>query len=416
MRLTLLFFVTIPLFISSQSIRNTNDITYQKVNDSLHAEINTIFQQGDFNGFSVSVVNDQTTLYQKGFGFSDIKERKPYTENTIQNIASVSKTFVGIALLKAQELGKLNLDDPIQKYLPFKIANPLFPQTQITIRQLATHTSSILDNEFYLSKNYFLKPNQDLKGAKLNFDDEQVFNPSDSIVTMSVFLKNVLSENGKWNKDSFSSHQPGAIYEYSNVGTALAAFIVERATGQEFSVFTKKYILKPLQMNDSGWKFEDIQFSKFSTLYENPNTLLPYYQSATYPDGGMITSINDLSKYLTELIKGYNGKGTILSQKSYKEYFTPQLKASNFIDRNDKNPYSESYNSGIFIGFGYTGYIGHTGGDPGVMSMMFFDPKNNLGRIMIFNTNFSDKKGNDAFYGIWNVLEKYQMKLNRKKN
>ncbi|SIT24476.1 CubicO group peptidase, beta-lactamase class C family [Chryseobacterium ureilyticum] len=416
MRLTLLFFVTIPLFISSQSIRNTNDITYQKVNDSLHAEINTIFQQGDFNGFSVSVVNDQTTLYQKGFGFSDIKERKPYTENTIQNIASVSKTFVGIALLKAQELGKLNLDDPIQKYLPFKIANPLFPQTQITIRQLATHTSSILDNEFYLSKNYFLKPNQDLKGAKLNFDDEQVFNPSDSIITMSNFLENALSENGKWNKDSFSSHQPGAIYEYSNVGTALAAFIVERATGKEFSAFTKKYILKPLQMNDSGWKFEDIQFSKFSKLYENPNTLLPYYQSATYPDGGMITSINDLSKYLTELIKGYNGKGTILSQKSYKEYFTPQLKASNFIDRNDKNPYSESYNSGIFIGFGYTGYIGHTGGDPGVMSMMFFDPKNNLGRIMIFNTNFSDKKGNDAFYGIWNLLEKYQIKLNHKKN
>lgn len=416
MKKYLLFLVIVPLFISCQTTGNMGNITYQKVNDSLCAEINTIYQQGHFNGFSVSVVNDQTTLYQEGFGFSDIKERKPYTENTIQNIASVSKTFVGIAILKAQELGKLNLDDPIQKYLPFKIANPLFPQTQITIRQLATHTSSILDNEFYLSKNYFLKPNQDLKEAKLNFDDEQVFNPSDSIITMSNFLENALSENGKWNKDSFSSHQPGAIYEYSNVGTALATFIVERATGKEFSAFTKKYILKPLQMNDSGWKFEDIQISKFSKLYENPNTLLPYYQSATYPDGGMITSINDLSKYLTELIKGYHGKGTILSQKSYKEYFTSQLKASNFIDRNDKNPYSESYNSGIFIGFGYTGYIGHTGGDPGVMSMMFFDPKNNLGRIMIFNTNFSDKKGNDAFYGIWNVLEKYQIKLNHKKN
>jgi CubicO group peptidase (beta-lactamase class C family) len=70
---------------------------------------------------------------------------------------------VGIALLKAQELGKLNLDDPIQKYLPFKVVNPNFSQIPITIRHLATHTSSILDNEFYLSKNYFLKPNQNLK-------------------------------------------------------------------------------------------------------------------------------------------------------------------------------------------------------------------------------------------------------------
>lgn len=379
--------------------------------DSLTADINKIYQQGLFNGFAVSVVNEKSTLYQKGFGFSNVEEKKLYTENTLQNIASVSKTFVGIALLKAQELGKLNLDDPVQKYLSFKVINPNFPQTPITIRQLATHTSSILDNEFYLSKNYFLKPNQNLDGLKLNFDDEQVFNPSDSIISMSVFLENVLAENGKWNKESFSNSKPGTIYEYSNVGTALAALIIEKATGKSFADFTKEYILKPLQMNDSGWSFEEVQFSKFSRLYENPATPLPYYQSATYPDGGFITNIKDLSKYLTELIKGYNGKGTLLTAKSYKEYFTPQLTASHFTERNTKNPYSESYNVGIFMGFGYTGYIGHTGGDPGVMSMLFFDPKNNLGRIMIFNTNFSDKKGNDAFYGIWNALEKYQEKL-----
>ncbi|REC62071.1 serine hydrolase [Chryseobacterium pennae] len=408
MKKCLLFFMTPLLLISCQTLKINSSSASRKISDSLDLDINKIYQQGNFNGFSVSIVNDETTLYQKGFGFSDIKEKKPYTINTIQNIASVSKTLVGIALLKAQELGKLNLDDPIQKYLPFKVINPKFPETPITIRQLANHTSSILDNEFYLSKNYFLKPNQNLNGAKLNFDDEQVFNTSDSIITMAAFLKNVLAENGKWNKNSFSLHKPGTIYKYSNVGTALAAFIIEQATGQEFSTFTKEYILKPLRMKDSGWKFEDIQFSKFSRLYENPSTVLPYYLSATYPDGGFITSINDLSKYLTELIKGYNGKGTILNWKSYKEYFTPQLSATNFTERNTQNPYSESYNVGIFMGFGYTGYIGHTGGDPGVMSMLFFDPKNNLGRIMIFNTNFSDKKGNDAFYGIWNVLEKYQ--------
>ncbi|SDI20787.1 serine hydrolase domain-containing protein [Chryseobacterium jejuense] len=414
MRKISIFFIVPMLLISCQTMKNTPSSVSHKVNDSLDTEINTICQQGSFNGFSVSIVNDQTTLYQKGFGFSDAAAGKPYTVKTIQNIASVSKTFVGIALLKAQELGKLNLDDPVQKYVPFKVVNPQFPQVPITIRQLATHTSSILDNEFYLSKNYFLKPNQNLKGIKLNFDDEQIFNPSDSTITMGTFLENVLSEHGKWNTNSFSIHKPGEIYEYSNVGTALAAFIVEQATGQDFSAFTKEHILKPLQMKDSGWKFEEVQFSKFSKLYENPKTVLPFYLSATYPDGGFITNINDLSIYLTELIKGYNGKGTILSRKSYQEYFTPQLTAAHFTERNTQNPYSESYNVGIFMGFGYTGYIGHTGGDPGVMSMMFFDPKNNLGRIMIFNTNFSDKKGNDAFYGIWNVLEKYQLKLKNK--
>jgi CubicO group peptidase (beta-lactamase class C family) len=77
---------------------------------------------------------------------------------------------------------------------------------------------------------------------------------------MASFLENVLVENGKWNKDSFSNHQPGTIYKYSNVGTALAAFIIEKATGKTFSNFTREYILNPLQMKDSGWSLMKYNF------------------------------------------------------------------------------------------------------------------------------------------------------------
>ncbi len=121
--------------------------------EQLFSEINAVYNEGIFNGFAVAIVNDKGTLYEKGFGFADKQLQKKYTEKTIQNIASVSKIIVGIALLKAQELGKLNIDDPIEKYLSFKVVNPKFPDEQITIRQLATHTSSITDNDFYLSKN-----------------------------------------------------------------------------------------------------------------------------------------------------------------------------------------------------------------------------------------------------------------------
>ncbi|UQB69119.1 serine hydrolase domain-containing protein [Epilithonimonas zeae] len=389
------FFILISCSVSKENKNNKIALTN---------EINTIYNQKKFNGFAVSVVNENGTLYKNGFGFSDVEIQRKYTTETIQNIGSVSKTFVGIALLKAQELGQLKLDDPIDQYLPFKVINPNFPQEKITIRQLATHTSSITDNEFYSSKNYYLKPNQNLKGLKLTFEDEQSFNPSDSIISLKSFLENVLTKNGKWNKDSFSAHKPGTIYEYSNVGTALAGFIIEQATGESFNQFTKKYILEPLKMKESGWKSEEINMTNYSRLYENPTTPLPYYELITYPDGGFITNVNDLSKYLSELIKGYNGNGTILTKESYKEYFKPQLSETNFIERNTKNPYNESYNVGIFMGFGYTGYVGHTGGDPGTMSIMFFNPKTNLGRIMILNTNFSDKEGNKAFFDIWNAL------------
>lgn len=378
---------------------------------ALSAEINATAWQTSFNGFAVAVVDENQTLYQQGFGLADRAANKAYTEHTIQNIASISKTFVGIALLKAQEMGKLTLDDPIERYLPFKVVNPAFPDEPITLRQLATHTSSIVDNEWYLSKNYYLLPGQDLEGAASGFGDEQQFNPADSAIPMQSFLKNVLAKDGIWNKNSFSAQRPGQSYEYSNVGTALAALVIEQATGQPFDSFTKEQILKPLHMDASGWKRKDLANTASSRLYANPQSPLPFYECATYPDGGLITSISDLSKYLTELIKGYNGKGTILSKESYREYFRPQLQAKHFSEREQNNPYSESYNVGIWMGFGYTGYIGHTGGDPGVVAIMFFDPKKNLGRIMVFNTSITDKAGNTTFYNIWNLLEKYQDKL-----
>lgn len=403
------------LFFALTSCRNggrTENTETEKRKDSLTDAIKDISKNGVFNGFAVSIVNDKGTLYQQCFGFSDVKNQKAYTDSTVQNIASISKTFVGLALLKAQESGKLKLDDPINKYLPFKVCNPDFPDVEITIRHLATHTSGIVDNEYYLSENYFLKEDQDLNGRHLVFDETQVFNPKDSMVTMEMFLYNLLTEKGRWNNgESFIKNRPGEMYEYSNTGTTLAAFVLEQATGEKFDAFTTKHILQPLHMNASGWHFEDVDFASYSCLYEDPQTVLPFYSMVSYPDGNFITSVHDLSLYLNELIKGYNGNGTILTKESYREYFRPQLEAKNFADRNENNPFSESYNVGIFIGFGYTGFIGHTGGDPGVGSMMFFDPKNNTGRILIINTSFSDKTGNDTFFGIWDKLGEYQSRL-----
>lgn len=392
----------------NQSKQNQSDV--QK--DSLTTEITNFSKSGLFNGFAVSIVNEKGTLYQKGFGFSDAEQNKKYTDSTIQNIGSISKTFVGLALLKAREMGKLKLDDPINQYLPFKVENPNFLNTEITIRHLATHTSSIVDNEFYLSKNYYLKENQNFDNVSLVFDEMQMFNPADSMVSMQDFLINTLVKNGKWHNDeTYSRNKPGEIYEYSNTGTTLAALVLEMATGESFDVFTKKHILEPLKMEASGWHFRDVNFKNHSKVYANPKTALPYYSIATYPDGNFITSVHDLSLYLTELIKGYNGNGTILRKDSYKEFFRPQLEAQHFNERNERNPYNESYNVGIFIGFGYSGYIGHTGGDPGIASMLFFDPKNNIGRILIVNTSFSGKEGSKAFFGIWNLLEQYQSKV-----
>jgi CubicO group peptidase (beta-lactamase class C family) len=390
---------------------------YRAAQDSLTEELEALRSRGYFNGFGVAIVSGQGVLYQRGFGFADAQTRKPYGIHTIQNIASVSKTVVGLALLKAQELGKLTLDDSVNKYLPFRVVNPAFPKVPITLRHLATHTSGIRDNDFYFRKNYYLKPGQNLTGLPPTFEDEQTLISADSAVTLPVFLQAVLTPQGKWYQPKgFLARRPGELYEYSNVGAALAAYVVERATGQPFPAFTARYITRPLHLRDSGWNFGEVDFAQYSRLYQSPTVAQPYYGLTTYPDGNFISSVADLSLYLRELIRGYQGRGTVLRPASYRELFRPQLAAGNFKQRKEGNPYSDSYNTGLFMGFSYNGFIGHTGGDPGVVTLLFFDPKSGIGRLILLNTSITDKAGGATLYKIMDTLAKYQQRVGGLKN
>ena len=138
----------------------------QPIKDSLTLEIKNL-NKNYFNGLAVAIVDSTGVLYEKGIGFADIKLNKTYTINTIQPLASDSTTFIGISLMIAQEKGLLNLDEPINKYLSFKVQNSNFPNEPITIRQLATHTSSIVDNENYMNRSYVLKDKIDNAHKKI---------------------------------------------------------------------------------------------------------------------------------------------------------------------------------------------------------------------------------------------------------
>lgn len=388
----------------------TDMVSNQKNLDSLTFELEKIYERGHINGFGVAIVNKNETIYEKGFGFADKTTEKAYSNHTIQNIASISKTFLGLALLKAQELGKLNLDDPINKYLPFEVRNPYYPDEEITLRQLTTHTSSITDTKYYDQKSYVLKEaanNENLQKSKR----PENFNEPEAFTSMGVFLKKILDKDGEWylNK-GFLKSKPGAQFEYSNVGATLAAYVLELATDESYDVFSKKHILTPLQMNDSGWSFEEVNMEQHTVMYENTDQALPFYKLITYPDGGLITSVHDMALYLRELIKAYDGKGSILSKESYKELFKEQLNDSHFEERDADNPYNDEYNMGVFMGFSAKGNIGHSGGDPGVTTLMFFNAEAKTGQLIFVNTGMDDE-GFQEFIDVWLRLETYRSKL-----
>ncbi|WP_124979700.1 serine hydrolase domain-containing protein [Nonlabens xiamenensis] len=381
----------------------------QTARDSLTAALDSIQKNGQINGFAVAMVNQHGVLYEKGIGFSNRATKEVYTENTLQHIASVSKTLIGIALLKAQEMGKLKLDDPIQNYLPFTVINPNHPNEMITIRQLATHTSSIQDTDQYMNRAWVLTKNQDLTEVSTDYPAQRL-NPSEHFAKMDQYLKSYLQTNGGYfQADNYSEFRPGERYIYSNVGATLCALIIERATGQAYNSFTEEHILLPLGMQASGWSLEDVDITKHSRLYRNDHTVLPFYTAITYPDGMLISSSSDMAKYLVELIKAYRGEGTLLTKESYQEFFREQLEDKHFASRNAENPYNGDYSPALFIGHSALGYIGHSGGDAGVGTWMYFDKKNSTGRYIVINTDMgNDERAKELeYYAIWDTMNEY---------
>lgn len=418
-KLVLTVFVVVAVLSCNRSKKDTDipRIESQNVKDALTAELDSIQKSGLITGFAVAMVNQDGVLYEKGFGLANLETEEQYTENTIQHIASVSKTFIGVALLKAKDMGKLNLDDPVKAYLPFKVINPNYPDETITIRQLATHTSGINDSNQYLHRAWILTENQDLKNVSTDYPAQRL-NPSELNIPMEDYLKGYLTVNGSYYQDdNYSKFKPGERYNYSNVGAALCALVIEKATGQSFDSFTDDHILKPLGMNATGWKLEEVDINRHSRLYRNDNTLLPFYTAITYPDGMLISSSSDMAKYLVELVKGYSGEGTLLSENSYRELFTEQLEAENFESRDARNPYNGDYSPALFIGHSAFGYIGHSGGDAGVGTWMYFNKEKLTGRYIVINTDMGndDRAKELEYYAVWDKMNEYFDKLTEEK-
>ena len=392
--------LTLITFLFSILILNAQNQGFSQLDKELE-EVNKV---GLIKGFGVAVVSKDSVLFAKGYGYSDLQDKAPYTEYSVQNIGSVSKTLIGIALMKAQEMGKLNLDDPINKHLDFQVVNPYHVDKPILIRHLATHTGTILDTDLYDKKAYYVLNEEDLK-LPIVQDIGEELQTLKTKVSMAEYLKNFLSVDGIWyKKKNFSKKKPGKKYEYSNVGATLAAHVLEKTTGVPYDEFTTTHILAPLQMNSAGWSFDAIDASKHTKLYVQKGDIIPNYSLVTYPDGGLLTNLHDFTTYLSELMKGYYGEGTLLTDTSYKELFREQLPAQKVPK--DPNSYDEEFNSGIFMGFTPIGLVGHSGGDPGISTFMFFDPKLELGHIIMLNTALTGESIEKQLIPIFKTVNK----------
>lgn len=360
-RIKLICFFTVTLLTTNVRCQNL---------DSLDHFIQQKMNASGIVGLGAAIIVNKKLVWMNGYGFADKDNNVPFTTSTIMNIGSISKTFTGASLMRLVEQGKVSLDEDINVYLPFEVINPFFPEEKITLRNLATHTSSIIDRSAVYNKVYHYG--------------------GDSPETLGEFLKNYLDKEGKnYAKKNFLKTKPGSLRTYSNIGASLAGYIVELTTGEGLNEYSKREIFDPLGMSNTGWFFSEIAIENHSKLYENKKgTIKPIelYGLTTYPDGGVRTSTSDLSKFFTSLLNGgaYDDI-RILKQETAEEMLRFQFTESNKPE--NINLEEPNKNSGIFWATKRNvTLIGHAGSDPGVRTEMFADLSKEIAVIVLVNT------------------------------
>lgn len=354
--------------------------------------------EAGFMGLAAAVVVDRQVVWMKGYGFADWQRARPFTPHTIMNIASISKPFTGVAMMRAVQEGKLSLDADINTYLPFRVVNPHHPAEKITLRHLATHTSGITDRpEVYAGVYHF--------GA-------------DSPEPLGRFVEQYFRPDGRnYSRDNFLDAKPGALREYSNIGAGLAGYVVERAVGAPLNVYTRTHVFTPLGMTDSGWFLSEVDLSKHSTLFAAQDGYpipIQHYGLTTYPEGGVRTSVADLSKFFIALLNGGEYQGArILDSRVAAEMVRFQFTDAN---RPQNFPAADG-NSGLFWRTKYNGTrVGHGGNDPGVKADMLAVPSGQIGVVLLVNTSTSTEgPGRKAYFNLFDALWKYAESLSAEK-
>jgi CubicO group peptidase (beta-lactamase class C family) len=234
-------------------------------------DIFSAYQSADQPGASVLVFKDDKIVFKKGYGVSNISTQEKINPETNFRLASVSKQFTAMSILLLVQKGRVKLEDPLTKYFP---SFPAYGK-DIKIKNLLTHTSGLMDYEDLMS------PSQAVQLHDTNC------------------LQLMYKTNGLY-------FAPGTQYKYSNTGYAILALIVEKISGQDYGLFLKENIFKPLKMKNSV-AFE----AGKSTI---PNRAYGYSSgngswvetdqsmtSAVLGDGGIYTNTIEMTQWIKAL-------------------------------------------------------------------------------------------------------------------
>jgi CubicO group peptidase (beta-lactamase class C family) len=238
-------------------------------------------------GASALIMVNDSVIWENGFGYADKENKVPMTVNTVVNIASVTKTFTALAIMQLHEKGLLDIDEPLNKYLPaFNPKNRWDNLEKLTIRSVITHTSGIQSD---------VLKNSDLGSGKYT--------------DVLGFIN-----------DTYLLYPPGMVESYSGSGYSILGCLIKEVSKQDYADYIKEHILIPLEMYHSGFIMDSLMNR---TRVYSEGERLKEYGFRDIASGGIYTNIIDFAKYARGLMDAYNGMNTtLIGQESIREMFT----------------------------------------------------------------------------------------------
>jgi CubicO group peptidase (beta-lactamase class C family) len=255
----------------------------------LASQIDALFEgsvHSNTPGAAVLIVRDGKKLFEKGYGLAQVEARAPITSDTRFRIGSITKQFTAAAILKLQERGKLNVNDPISKYFPD------WPKgREVTLRHLLTHSSGI--------HNFTAKP-----GFQTN-------------VTVAIPLETLISS---FKNDPYDFN-PGEQFRYCNSGYVLLGAVIQKVSGQTYDSYLRETFFKPLGMKDTGVYRSGAPLTNEALGYSyedgSVRRSVDWNMSNVACAGNLYSTARDLSRWNEALFAG-----TVLSAASLQAAFT----------------------------------------------------------------------------------------------
>lgn len=328
------------------------DINYLSNDKKLKIEkfIEENMNKGKIPGLSVTIVKEDKTVYQKGFGYSDIESQKAVDSKTLFEIGSNSKAFTALSILNLQKSGQIKFEDEVTKYIPWLKVNYKGKEASITIEQLLHHTSGI------------------------------PFKTIDKIPVSDA--NNALEETVKTLINIELDSEPGKRFQYATINYDVLGLIIEKVTGESYEKYIEENILKPMGLNNT-YLYRDETVNKNMAKGYKINFLKPQiYEASVYrgnkPAGYIISNGEDMAKWLKIQM------GSLSDSKFDKKIIEESHEANRRVA-----PLGDgsSYASGWFVYQKGGGEISHGGNNPNYSSFIVFRPEEKVGIAILSNSN-----------------------------